>query len=40
MTKYFDLEERTYQFAKNVYILCKKNKNKYISNELLQFIGI
>lgn len=33
MTKYFDLEERTYQFAKNVYILCKKIKNSYLSNE-------
>lgn len=35
MTKYFDLEERTYQFAKNVYILCNKIKNKYISNEYI-----
>ena len=24
MTKLFDLEERTFQFAKNAYLLCKK----------------
>ena len=35
MTKLFDLEERTFQFAKNVYLLCKKNKNKYITNEYI-----
>ena len=35
MTKNFDLEERTYQFAKNVYILCKRIKNKFITYEYI-----
>ncbi|MDQ7817133.1 MAG: four helix bundle protein [Melioribacteraceae bacterium] len=33
MSKLFDLEERTFQFAKDVYLLCKKIKNKYITFE-------
>ncbi len=31
MSKLFDLEERTLQFAKDVYLLCKKVRNKYIN---------
>lgn len=29
----FDLEERTFQFAKNCYQLCKKCRNKFINCE-------
>lgn len=35
MTKLFDLEERTFRFAKDVYLLCKKVKNKYITYEYI-----
>lgn len=35
MSKLFDLEERTFQFAKDVYLLCKKIKNKYLTNEYI-----
>jgi four helix bundle protein len=35
MTKIFDLEDRTYQFAKDVYLVCKKIKSKYINNNYI-----
>jgi len=35
MNKIYDLEERTYSFAKDVYLICKKIKTQYISFEYI-----
>lgn len=33
MTAKFDLEDRTFKFAEKCYLLCKKYRHKFISNE-------
>ncbi|KAB2845955.1 MAG: four helix bundle protein [Melioribacteraceae bacterium] len=35
MNKIYDLEERTYLFAKDIYTVCKKIKTHYISFEYI-----
>ena len=35
MNKIYDLEERTFKFAKEVYLICKKIKTHYISYEYI-----